>query len=288
MPDYQKIIEQKQKRDLERQKRSEERMRKKFEAGGGVKRQKELQEKLKADKGYFNNKQQESFSRLGVSTPETETVPSLEEKIEAGRELYKEKLAEQRAEPGEAASAEEEITAEGEEGERGVRGSWNRLKARLGNLKEEREGLFEQMRSGAMARQAAQQAVKQSILRAWQIVHEVVEDLAFSFVDLMILTGPLAFLVFLARLVGSTILRGFFTFNIRGVEVQVVPFFGQAELVPRVAKNLLILVIAGFIWFVIFLLVYAATHKCSVVGYIVGGDIAENIFGFLCKTVGVE
>ena len=273
MPDYQKILEERQKRDWERQKRSEERMKEKMEAGQGMKRQEEFQRKSRSDKDYFSSKQEGNFSRLGTSISEPETLPSVGEQIEAGRDLYQKRLAEQRAAAREAVMpGAPAMPEEMPKDERGIKGSWARLRARLGALRAQKEALAAELGVGITATQAAQQVIQQSVRRVWYAIHEFFEELAFG---TFFLTSPLCVAVLIIRIVGMLCFNFFLTIKIKGVEVKPFPSFGVGD-ISRVKTG-----IAIIMTFVMFIIIYIATHPCTTVGSIFGENVAD-IFGDIC------
>lgn len=267
MPDYQKIIEQHQKRQLDQMKRYEQDMAKRMEVG--KKAQEQVQKRSKKDKDYFSEKQAQDYARLSSPSSQPETVEDIDEQMRLGGEYYQQMLAARQAAAGqEAVAAGEAVSGEGEEGEGDYSSSWQRLKTTLAKLRGARgEGAEE-----GVAAEIAQQAADQLVKKVWFVIHEFFEDLAFS---TYFIASPLCVIVLFIRIIGYLAFNFFFTIRIKGVEVKLFPGVSYGD-IARAKTIICILVSLAMI-----VIIYIATHPCSTVASVFGETTAK-IFGGLC------
>ncbi len=120
----------------------------------------------------------------------------------------------------------------------------------------------------------ANQIALQAWRRAWQTVHEVVEDLSFQFFGLLsIVIGPVVIALFLIRWVGGHWLNGISQIGVpsnvplppgmdaaRDLHVPLVPSFSAAEAVYRTSKVVFISLITGILWGLIIFILYFIFH----------------------------
>lgn len=226
------------KKDLERQRKAEERAQRPFEEATATdkERQKEAVEK---------------------STESDQFTP--EQQMEAGGELYKQQVAAKKGKTGEEGPGAAE--AEGEE-KGSVKGLWNKLQ----KMKEEARKDEMQKVTSQQAFQVLQKQAQDLVRQGWSAVHEAVEDLALSFIDLTILTGPLCGLVLFIRILGFAIWP---PISVKGVEVSLFPWFSLPGDFARV-KSLLALIISGIFWTIIICIIYAFNNPLSTLAEIIG------------------
>lgn len=128
--------------------------------------------------------------------------------------------------------------------------------------------------SGLIGQDVAKEAAKKASQAIWMAVHEFLEDAALSFVDIMIITGPLCIFVFLIRILAMLTIGGMLTIKFKGFEVPLVPMFTAAEVVPRFSKMLLIFLVTGLVWFILILVIWAITDPWGF-----GWTTVRSIFG---------
>jgi hypothetical protein len=127
---------------------------------------------------------------------------------------------------------------------------------------------------GQISTEAANEAIKKASQLIWTAVHEFLEDAALSFVDIMIITGPLCVAVFVLRIAAMCSLGSILTLTFKGVQVPLVPLFSKGEILQRCFKTLLILVVSGIVWFIIGALIWAIFDPAGMTWTVI-----KSIFG---------
>ena len=184
-------------------------------------------------------------------------------------------MAEKEAAP--RAETTEETSTDKEKSEKGYKSSWNRLKANIAKLRAK-----ETVEEG-MTTEVAQKAADEAIRKVWFAIHEFCEDLALSFIDLMLFTGPLCAIVATIRFVGICAFKFIVTIKIKGVTVSLFPIPRLWEISVR-SKTFLVILLSSVLWLIIIALLVAATHTCDVVSSVFGESFAGAV-NFLCKGV---
>lgn len=112
---------------------------------------------------------------------------------------------------------------------------------------------------------AEAEADRRTYRRRWQYAQEGVENLAFSFVDLMIISGPVVLLFFFARFVVGNLYSGGPTVSFRSTKVPLVPGYTVVEGLYRTAKFLFIGLITGAVYSAIIMAGYVYTHPLETI-----------------------
>lgn len=146
--------------------------------------------------------------------------------------------------------AEEEVG--GSVAERSIAGRWNRLK----NQQQKNKAALNKIKAGSLTGTAATEAANQAVRRGWTAIHEFLEDTSLSFIDFMILSGPLTIIVLVGRFFGALIFSDVFTIKIKGIKVSMLPQLSAAEAALRVSKTFLIALIIGLEWLLIYGIIY--------------------------------
>jgi len=179
------------------------------------------------------------------------------------KELYKQKLFDRRAQSGGTVEGEKAGIDKESGSEAGVKGSWNRLQARLDTARKLKLALASETGAFAligadMLSQSAQQAVK----NVWYAIHEFFEEIAFA---TFFLASPLCVLVLLIRIIGYFALNPFLSIKFRGQEVKLFAGPGWGD-ISRIKT-----VLAIIITFIMIFIIYLATHPVQTI---------INTFGF--------
>lgn len=154
--------------------------------------------------------------------------------------------------------------------------------AQIQALRAQRRGQTPAQTATATASAFAQQAHR----RVWQLIEEGVEDFAFTFLDLMIFSGPAAVAIFLTRLIGGNIFRGSGTISFRDVTVPRIPGYASiGEGAYRAVKVAAIGLISGLVYATLVILIIGITKPdilfklglCSMFGEII------KMFGKSCS-----
>ncbi|GEM_PF-7028759 len=168
--------------------------------------------------------------------------------------------------PGQTEESEEEEGAKESGGETALEEQQGGIKGALARQKQKDSMALEQankakaaLAAGEIGELDATVVIKYKLL--WSYVHEFFEDLALSFFDIMLFTGPLCVAFFLFRILGMLSIGRMFTINFKDVKVPLVPTFSMAEVPLRVGKTLLIAVISGTIWLLIIFAAWVVTHQ---------------------------
>ena len=141
----------------------------------------------------------------------------------------------------------ESITyAEGEQAQQEREAEFGRQDAKYKNQQRNHENdLKRRTQTGVTTpTSVASQAAQSGYVKVWQFTQEAVEDLALSFVDFMIISGPLVMILFFLRLVVGNMLNGGSEINYKGVRVPFVPPMGIVEGIFRSGKFLFISIIS--------------------------------------------
>ncbi|HCM67552.1 MAG: hypothetical protein A2898_03875 [Candidatus Kerfeldbacteria bacterium RIFCSPLOWO2_01_FULL_48_11] len=227
---------------------------------------------------------------------------SPERQIEQGRKLYQKRqqarIAEntvptQLATAPQASAAEagassesgaQQTVAEDVQSKEGMRSRLQKLRNEVRNNKQLAKTVSEEQNIAAI--QQANVAIRNSMRAAWNSIHEGLEDAALSFVDLMIITGPIALGAFFLQL-GAPLWGGSFTIRLRGVEVPLLPGFALPLLPVRGSKAIIILLCTAIVWGTVFLLFYLATHPTEALKLISALFLAQimGIFGVVADVV---
>lgn len=144
-----------------------------------------------------------------------------------------------------------------------VRGDTNDQAARFGQLRAQRAARRENtdgVQKAIATDQSASALARQAYTRVWQLAEEGVHAFAFSFLDLMLLSGPAALVMFVVRFVGGNLMGGSGTIRFREASVPRIPGYPDAiSGIYIFGKILLIGLLTGLIYaliiFVIILLV---------------------------------
>jgi len=175
-------------------------------------------------------------------------------------ESEEEEETEEEAGPEEGVEEGGEETAL-EEQQGGIKGALARQKQKDSAATEQANKAKAAVAAGEMGELDASELINKSYKSLWSYVHEFFEDLALSFFDIMLFTGPLCVAFFLFRILGMLSIGRMFKINFKDVEVPLVPTFSMAEVPLRVGKTLLIAVISGAIWLLIIFAAWVVTHK---------------------------
>jgi len=122
-------------------------------------------------------------------------------------------------------------------------------------------------------RQQMNVTIRNSMRAGWTAVHETLEDLSLSFLDFMIISGPLTLFAFGLRLF-SPLYGKLVTLRISGFEVPLIPSFTLPMLATRASKTLVIGLLTSLIWGTIFLLFYLATHPLEALKFMTEFQLA--------------
>lgn len=201
------------------------------------------------------------YSNIGQPAAEQDQVRGVGEQIEAGKQLERQRQTEG-AGKGAVTAAEEKKEEAGGEEKGSVKGLWNKLQ----KMKEEERKDEMQKVTSQQAFQVLQKQAQELVRQGWSAVHETVEDLALSFIDLTILTGPLCGLVLFIRILGFAIWP---PISVKGVEVSLFPWFSLPGDFARV-KSLLALIISFIFWTIIIAIIYAFNNPLSTLAKIIG------------------
>lgn len=151
------------------------------------------------------------------------------------------------------------------EGEKKIKSALQKFRNKVRNNKSIAKAAAETADSEVKA--LANKAILKSMRTGWTIIHETLEETALSFVDIMLISGPLTIGVFILRLC-SPMYGRLATVRFKGVEVPLIPSFTLTMLIPRGSKTLLIAVISFCIWSAIIMLFYFATHPIEALKFI--------------------
>ncbi len=125
--------------------------------------------------------------------------------------------------------------------------------------------------------QAAETAAEHLVRRGWQTAQEVVENLALSFADFLIISGPTAIILYATRWIGGNMMGGLlrksisppppYNLLIPSVTVPLVPGYDIADPLDhlRHAKIFLIAALTLVVWGFILILLYYVTHPVQAV-----------------------
>lgn len=135
--------------------------------------------------------------------------------------------------------------------------------ARFGQLRAQRaarRGENASNQSAAIVEGSTSALARQAYTRVWQLAEEGVHAFAFSFLDLMLLSGPAALVLFVVRFVGGNLMGGSGSIRFREASVPRIPGYPDAiSGIYIFGKILLIGLLTGLIYaliiFVIILLV---------------------------------
>ncbi len=135
-------------------------------------------------------------------------------------------------------------------------GRFSQLQARRAARRENADGA----QRVVTAEQGASAVARQAYTRVWQLAEEGVHAFAFSFLDLMLISGPAALVMFVVRFVGGNLMGGSGTMRFREASVPRIPGYPDAiSGIYIFGKILLIGLLTGLIYalliFVIILLV---------------------------------
>lgn len=225
-----------------------------------------------------------------------------EKQIEAGREFYKEQIADKKAEGGKDTSetglprgeyaktipggyptvkqpkllTDEEKQAFGERTESAgsVKGSWNRLQARLSAMRKLQQESAMALTDTKVLNTAAQQAVK----NVWYAIHEAVEGLVYAS---WFILSPLAVALVFIRIIGYLGLNHFFSIRFRGIEVKPFPAPGWGD-ISRVKT-----ILACIVTLIMILIIYILTNPCKSIGSVFG-EGAAKVFSSACSLFGLH
>lgn len=265
----QERLERAHRRDLERQRQ------------GGIRTQRQLQERQRANEQYLQQKSVQD-------SPEVRG----DQEARAKRELYQQKFrrAQLATAPapsgaaGEAKATGRPQTGQGEgaaaptEQMGGIRGALARQRQKSRLATEAASKTQAGLESGQIGVEAANEAIKKAFQTIWTVVHEFLEDAALSFIDIMIITGPLCLLFFFVRVIGMFSIGRLLTITFKGVQVPLVPMFSAPEILPRLGKTLFIAAITTIIWFIIILLIWIVGDPVGAAKEI-GSAIVDAILG---------
>lgn len=112
-----------------------------------------------------------------------------------------------------------------------VRGDASGQAARFGQLRAQRTARRENTDGAQKAiatEQSASSVARQAYTRVWQLAEEGVQDFALSFLDLMLISGPAAVVMFIVRFVGGNLMGGSGTIRFREVSVPRIPGYPDA------------------------------------------------------------
>lgn len=137
----------------------------------------------------------------------------------------------------------------------------------------------------ASAERSASDFARQAYTRVWQLAEEGVHAFAFSFLDLMLLSGPAALVMFVVRFVGGNLMSGSGTIRFREASVPRIPGYPDAiSGIYIFGKILLIGLLTGLIYaliiFVIILLVNPGL--VSQIGWCIYFDGLLKLIGAQC------
>jgi hypothetical protein len=170
----------------------------------------------------------------------------------------------------------EETTLEEQQG--GVKGALARQRQKDKMALETANKAKTALAAGEMGELDVSELINKTYKSLWGYLHEFFEDLALSFVDIMLFTGPLCVAFFFFRILGMLSIGRMFKINFKDVEVPLVPTFSMAEVPLRVGKTLLIATISGIIWGIIAFVVWVVTNKTEAILKL-GKEIVDIIFG---------
>lgn len=183
-------------------------------------------------------------------------IVSPNEQIDKGREYYENQRLNQALPQTPPAAAQPEVgeSDEGEEQEGARSSAFSRLRRAAQQFRQQRA---EEVTGPADA--ASKVAALNAMRALWASVHETLEDAALTFVDLMIITGPLAIGAYLLRL-GAYLYGGIFTIRFKGVEIPLIPTFATGEVMVRTSKILIIVAVTAIVWIAIIFLIWILTN----------------------------
>lgn len=180
-----------------------------------------------------------------------------------------------------AGSGERPAPAE-DEPSGGLRGKLQQARNWVGNKAPGFGGSLQAGRDAAKAEaaaEAAEAAALQAQRAVWKAVHEALEDIAFElwFVPLF---SAIPVLVLTLRLILGNLLGKFFIITFRGTRLALVPSMEMSELVMRLGKNVLLLVLT-LLWVVIIVIIYKviSMNKLELVTKIILLKIQEFLHG---------